>query len=308
MARAASKRERMRRRTDAEGGENTGPRPTWSGTLSFGLVSIPVSLFSASRSAGPRSHLFTEDGSRITRHYYCPKDDRDLEDDELVRGFELPGKKDKYIEVDDDELRALAPKKSREIALHAFTERSALHESLFERGYVLTPSEGGVKAYRLLAEAMQRADRAGIASFVLRERAYIVAIVAQGGLLLGQTLRFADELRTPKDVGLPEREEPSKALVSKLSRSLLEKQRGRFDPFSLVDPAHRKLEQLIASKVKQGKVLEAPEPSAEPAAQSGAEVVDLMELLRSSLAGSGKGNAGAGSGSGARSRTKKRAS
>jgi DNA end-binding protein Ku len=272
-----------KRHHSAEGEGHTGPRPAWSGTLSFGLVSIPVALHPATHAAGPRAHMFAEDGSALHRHYYCPRDDRDLESSELVRGFELPDKPDHYVEVLDEELAALAPKKSREIALHAFCERAALHESLFERAYVLSPTEVGAKAYKLLAEAMQRADRAGIATFVLRERAYIVAILAQGGLLLAETLRFADELRSPADVGLPKREAPSKALVSRMSRVLLEKQRGRFDPQKLVDPAHKKLEQLLAAKKKRGEVVSAPEAEPETGEQASAEVVDLMALLKDSL-------------------------
>lgn len=276
---------RRKQHAESESSEQrVGPRPAWSGTLSFGLVSIPVGLYSATHAAGPRAHLFSEDGSPLKRHYYCPKDDRDLADDELVRGFELPDKPDHYIEVEDEELAALAPKKSREIALHAFCERSALHESLFERGYVLSPTEAGAKAYKLLAAAMQRAQRAGIATFVLRERAYIVAILSDGGLLLAQTLRFADELRAPKAVGLPKLEEPPKAQVSRMARALLEKQRGRFDPYKLIDPAHEKLEKLLASKKKRGEVRSAPEAAPEQAeAQGNAEVLDLMALLKNSL-------------------------
>lgn len=276
---SAHKRQRSAEREE----QRTGPRPTWSGSLSFGLVSIPVALHSTTHAAGPRAHMFSEDGSALHRHYYCPADDRDLEASELVRGFELPDKPDHYIEVQDDELAALAPKKSREIALHAFCARTDLHESLFERGYVLSPAEAGAKAYKLLAEAMQRADRAGIATFVLRERAYIVAILAQRGLLLAETLRFADELRTPADVGLPKRSAPAKTQVSQMARLLLEKQRGRFDPQSLVDPAHKKLQQLLAAKKKRGEVLQAVEAGPEAAEQGGAEVLDLMALLKQSL-------------------------
>ena len=186
------------------------------------------------------------------------------------------------LHVKDEELAALAPKKSREIALQSFCARTDLHEALFERGYVLVPAEAGTKAYKLLSEAMQRADRAGIATFVLRERAYIVAILAHNGVLLAETLRFADELRAPKGVGLPKREAPAKSEVSRMARALLEKQRGRFDVHKLVDPAHAKLEQLLAAKKKRGEVVEAADVTPEAASQ-GAEVVDLMPMLKSSL-------------------------
>lgn len=275
------------RKKDAESAEQQqGPRPTWSGNLSFGLVTIPVELYSATRPPPLRAHTVTEDGVRVARKYYCDKDDRDLQADELVRGFELPD--GKYVLVDDAELEALAPKKSREIDLQLFTDQASLHPALFENPYVLAPARDNTagKAYRLLVEVMHRQRRAGIATFVLREREYIIAIVSDGRLLLGETLRFADELRSAETMELPSPKKPKAALVTKFARALAAKGKGAFDPTKLVDPGHEALAKLLESKRKKGEVVKpppTPENENAVAEADGGEVVDLMRMLKQSL-------------------------
>jgi DNA end-binding protein Ku len=269
-------------------GEQTpqGPRPTWRGHLSFGLVTIPVELYPASRPASLRAHSVTEDGVRLARKYYCPNDEQALEAEDLVRGYEVA--KDEYVVVDDAELEALAPKKSREIELRLFTDRDGLHPALFENPYVLAPARDKTagKAYRLLAHVMHEKARAGIATFVLHEREYIIAIVSDGELLLGETLRFADELRSSADVDLPAAQKPQAALVSKFTRALEAKAKGHFDPKKLIDPAHENLAKLLEAKRRKGEVLKPPTDSAaaeSTAAAEGGEVIDLMRLLKQSL-------------------------
>jgi DNA end-binding protein Ku len=276
----ASKRADKEPETEAR---EAGPRPTWSGTLSFGLVTIPVELYSATRAPTLRAHTVTDDGVRLVRKYYCPKDDRDLESDDLVRGAELPN--GKYVIVEDEELRALAPKKSREIALQSFVDSDSLHPSMFEHPYVLAPAadRGASKAYGLLVQVMQKNKRAGIATFVLREREYIIAIVSDGRLLLGQTLRFAAELRTADDIGLPEPEDVSKAQVAKWTKALGGKKHGRFDPSALRDPAEERLAKLLSQKRSKGEVIEpAADSGPDPAAEQG-EMLDLMLMLKQSI-------------------------
>lgn len=268
---------------------NDGPRPTWSGTLSFGLVTIPVELYSAARQPSLRAHTVTEDGTRLARRYYCPDDDRDLESDDLVRGAEVNGK---WVTVDDEELEALAPKKSREIELKLFTARANLHPALFENPYVLAPARDNTasKAYQLLVSVMHQQDRAGVATFVLREREYIIAIISDGRLLLGETLRFADEIRSAKDVQLPAPGTFDPKLVQRFTRALEAKGKGRFDATKLVDPGHEKLAKLLEQKRKKGQVVTPPEPDeVASAAAEGGEVVDLMRLLKQSLQ-AGKGS------------------
>ena len=177
------------------------PRSFWSGTIAFGLVSIPVSLYVASRSGGISLRMVDEDGTPLRRRYFCSKDGEPLEADDIVRGYEV--EKDRFVIVKDEELEALAPEKSREIDLKRFVPLAQIDPIWFERGYFLAPDKGAMKAYRLLANTMEQEGRAGIATFVMRGKEYLVAIIGQQGLLRAETLRFHDELRTPDDVGLP---------------------------------------------------------------------------------------------------------
>ncbi|HEY2735167.1 MAG TPA: Ku protein [Polyangiales bacterium] len=260
----------------------TGPRPAWSGTISFGLVSVPVELYPASRPRRLRARMLDDDGSVLSRRYFCPQDDKDLDDSEIVRGYELPD--GKYVTVEDDELEALAPKKSREIDLRLFTDQHSLNPAWFEHAYVLVPTEEGTKAYRLLAEVMHHTQRAGIATFVMREREYIIAIVSDGHCLLGETLRFADELRPVDELAIPPRPDQLPApLLRKLKQALAAKHH-ELDRDELIDPAHAKLEKLIETKQKRGEVEAAKDaPAKEAAAVGGADVIDLMQVLKRSL-------------------------
>ena len=268
-----------------EAGDNPQPsrRPAWSGTISFGLVSVPVELYSATRPRKLRSRMLDASGTPVARRYFCPEDEKLLDDSEIVRGYELPN--GESITVEDEELAALAPKKSREIDLRLFTHEDQLNPAWFDHAYVLVPGSEGGKAYRLLAEVMHRTQRVGIASFVMRAREYIIAIFSDGHVLLGQTLRFADELRSPDDLGISGSAKVPPALLEKF-RQLLSNGRGkRFDPGSLVDPGHAALETLIEAKRKRGDVLQSREAPEAATDADGAEVIDLMQLLKNSLQG-----------------------
>jgi DNA end-binding protein Ku len=261
----------------------SGPRPTWSGSLSFGLVTIPVELHAATRSRRRRARMLDEHGQPLQRRYYCPEDGETLDDSEIARGYELP--KGKYVLVEDDELEALEPKKSREIDLRLFTDQQTLDPVAFEHAYVLIPASEGNKAYRLLTQVMHRTQRAGIATFVMREREYIIAIVSDGRCLLAQTLRFADELRPVDELGLPKAGAAPKPLLARIERALASKQARHIDAKKLIDPAHAQLEKLIETKRKRGDVVAAPAAEAPADEHAGAEVIDLMQLLKGSLRG-----------------------
>jgi DNA end-binding protein Ku len=201
-ARRSVRRTRGERRAEREPREARGVRAFWSGTISFGLVSVPVDLHSAVRSQKPALRMLAPDGTPLARRYRCPEHDRDVDGDELVRGYEVePGE---HVVVTDEELEALAPRASRDIDLRKFVPLAQLDPFRFERAYVLAPQGDSVKAYRLLAEVMEREERAGIATFVLRGKQHLVAILARGGVLHAETLRFAGEVRSPESVGLPD--------------------------------------------------------------------------------------------------------
>lgn len=258
------------------------PRSFWSGSIAFGLVTVPVSLFVAQRPSHVSLRMVDENGTPLRRRYFCSAEDRPLDRDEIVRGYEV--EKDRYVVVADEELEALAPEKSREIDLKRFVERSQIDPIYFDRAYFLAPDRGAVKAYRLLARAMEDAGRAGIATFVMRGKEYLVAIIAERGVLRAETLRFFDELRSPADVGLP-RLEPAKAeRVRAVERAMGELAAERLDRDALRDLEAGRLRELAERKLASGTDVVAAEAVAEEVeAEEGAEVIDLMQVLKRSL-------------------------
>src|SRR5258707_3823113 len=170
------------------------PHSLGSGTISFGLVSIPVRLYTAASSANVSfNQLHGVCGSRIRQQTFCPKCNKTVERAELVRGYEFA--KDQYVQVKDDELKALEGEASKIIDIAEFVPLDRVDPIYFEKTYYLGPDKGGEKAYRLLAEAMAKSDRVALAKFVMRGKETLVLIrAAQGGLML-HTMYFADEVR-----------------------------------------------------------------------------------------------------------------
>ena len=177
-----------------------------------------VRLFPASRHAGVRLHLISPKGSLLKRKFYCPREKKALSANDIVRGYELDN--GSYITVEDKELEAIEPLKTQEIALQQFVSLEDLPPVLLERGYYLTPQKEAAKAYRLLAEVMEHTRKAGIATFVMHDREYLVAIFGRAGILCAQTLRFHDELREPSAIGLPKPKSPSRARVAAFERTI----------------------------------------------------------------------------------------
>src|SRR4051812_13022506 len=165
--------------------------PFWSGTITFGLVSVPVDFFPAVRSHRVSLKMFGPDGKPLVRKFFS-QDGKRLADGDIVRGFEQDD--GNVVVITDDELDALEPRKSRDIDLRRFVLRDQIPASMLERHYVLAPGGESSKAYHLLAKAMERDHRAGIATYVMRGKEYLIAIFAEKGLLFGSTLRFPDEI------------------------------------------------------------------------------------------------------------------
>jgi DNA end-binding protein Ku len=222
--------------------------------------------------------MLDADGTPLARRYYCPADAREVDADHLERGYALDD--GTIVVVADEELEALAPKKSREIDLRRFVDRDSIDPLYFERSYFLAPGKGSGKAYRLLAAVMESSRRAGIATFVMREKEYLVAIFAEGGLLRGETLRFADEVRSARAVGLSKAARVDAAAVKRMARSVRTLAKQRWDASELSDP-HEAVRQLAERKYrKKQDVIR----SRAAARDEGGEVIDLMQMLRESLA------------------------
>jgi DNA end-binding protein Ku len=265
-----------------ENGERSGPRPFWSGTLTFGLVSVPVNLFPANRSVRTPLRMLGPEGEPLSRKYYSEKTERDLDADEIVRGYEID--KGKYVVVTDEELDRLAPDKSRDIDLKVFVPEDSIPPVHFERGYFLTPAEGSEKAYKLLAETMEKSGNAGLATFVMRGKEYLVSIFAEHGILRAETMRFADELRSPADVGLPKKKpKVPAATVRKFEKLISSKSKKQFSPARLKDEQTERLLKLVKKKSAQRRnvvTVETEEPER-------GNVIDLVAVLKKSLAGKG---------------------
>jgi DNA end-binding protein Ku len=277
-------RSRARERED----DSAVARGIWTGSLTFGLVSVPVELYTAERHAAVRLRMLGPKGAPLGRRYVCPKEERPLEPDEIARGYEVAA--DEYVIVTDDELEALAPRRSRDIELTRFVDRSALDPRHFEHAYIVAPAGEQTKAYRLLAELMESTGRAAIATFVMRDKAYWVAILADGGLLRAETLRSGDELRTPEDLGLPKAKRADAARAKKMAKAIDALAKTALDPRELADDAPDALLELARKKRARGEdVVEAP--AGAPAEETGGDVIDLMALLKDRLRARGAGKA-----------------
>ena len=263
-------------------------RAFWSGTITFGLVSIPVNLFPGTRSQRAALRMLADDGTPLQRRFFCEKQNREVSRDEIVRGYETA--KGKYVVITDDELEALEPKKSRDIDLRRFVPAEDIDPLFFERSYYLAPAGETVKAYRLLAETMGKTKRAGIATFVMRGKEYLVAIVADDGLLRADTLRFADEIRAPRAVGLPDIGAVKAADVTKFRKMIKTHSSAKLAEKELEDEYSERIRKLAAKKEKKDQdVYELPDGFEDDGGgdDDDVQVIDLVEVLKRSLKSGG---------------------
>ena len=253
------------------------PHPVGPGTISFGLVSIPVKLYTAASSGNVSFNLLHDAcGSRIRQQTFCPTCNETVERTALVRGYEFA--KNQYVRVTDDELKALEGEASKSIDIAAFVPLASVDPIYFEKTYYLGPEKGGEKAYRLLTEAMAKSERVALAKFVMRGKESLVLIrAAQDGLML-HTMYFADEVRSFAEI---ERGKDAKfrdaemGLALKLIDGLTAE---TFTPEEFTDEYRERVLAMITAKVEGEEIV-----SALPEAPK-ARVIDLMEALQQSLA------------------------
>lgn len=225
---------------------------------------------------------FGPGGKALKRRYFTEEGEL-LADDEVVRGYEV--EEGKFIVVTDEELEKLEPRKSRDIDLRRFVGRDEIPANLFERHYVLAPGGESTKAYHLLAEAMEREGRAGIATYVMRGREYLVAIYAERGLLFGATLRFVDQLRTPESIGLPEvSAAPAKAL-KEVKAALKACLANSLDTKLFVDEESDALLKLAQRKEAKSRDLIEVEAGEDDDDGGGDDILDIMAILKQRMQG-----------------------
>jgi DNA end-binding protein Ku len=257
-------------------------RSLWSGTITFGLVSIPVDLLTAVRPRQTAMKLVDKAGHALGRRYHCSKEGKKLNIDDLVRGYETDD--GKMVVITDEEFESVAPEMSADIELRNFVPLEQIPPLYFQKPYFLAPSGKSAKAYYLLAATMERTGRVAIGSFVMRGHEYLVAIVSDHGVLRADTLRYADEIRTPESIGLPKRAKVAASKVTQFTKAIDDLTRKELDMSELEDQEAEALKELVEAKQKDGDDVIHPSGLEEEDAEAGgAQIIDLMAVLKKSL-------------------------
>jgi DNA end-binding protein Ku len=258
-------------------------RAIWSGAISFGLVNIPVKLYSAVRKKTVRFHqLDSADNTRIQQKRVNPNTGEDVPYEQLVKGYELSP--DRYVVVRPEELESVEPKKTRTIDIEDFVELDQIDPIYYDHPYYLAPAEGAAKAYALLLQAMKESGRVGIARVVIRSKEQLVAIRPREDLLVMETLLFGDEGVPPREVGELDavgEVEAGKREVE-MAEQLIESLATEFDPDRYRDTYRERVLELIERKA------EGHEVAIQAAPEAPAEVPDLMAALEASIASAKK--------------------
>lgn len=279
-------RKKRRRGGKDDANRPAGRRPVWSGTLAFGLVTMPVELYSTVSGGSSGLRMIGPDGAPLSRRYYSERSRELLEDEDIVRGYEVA--EGEFVLIEDEELEALDPDRSRTIELEMFVPHGQIDPLLVNSSYLVIPREEATAAYRLLVASMADSGQAGIARFVLRDRTYQVALVSVQGTLRALTLRYPDELRSPEDVGLPEPEPADLDDIEALAGAMKKLETEELDPELLEDDSARRLEQLVVRKLKDNEDVLEPPAADDDDSETDDSGIDLLEQLRRSLdSGSG---------------------
>ena len=255
-------------------------RPIGSATLSFGLVSVPIKLFSTSESqaAVAFNWLHKGCGSRLKQQYVCPKDGVKVEKDDMVKGFEFS--KGQYVLFSSDEVKALGMERTETVEIAEFVPAELVDRLWLEKAYYLGPEKGGERAYKLLTEALKTTKRAALGQYAARGKQYLVMVRPLGAGLVMEQLHYADEVRSMDEVPIPEGE-VKKAELALAVQIIQQGASDTFQPDKYEDTVKKRMLESIQRKV------EGEEITSEPAAAPETQIIDLMEALKASLAKGG---------------------
>jgi DNA end-binding protein Ku len=248
-------------------------------TVSFGLVAIPVKLYTATQSANAISFnlLHKKDGSRLKQQYVCQKEGVVVERDDMVKGYEFA--KDQYVRFTPEEIKALEEVGSRSVEISEFVPIESVDPVYYDKTYYLAPDKGAAKPYALLTEALKQSGRAAVGRWASRGKGYIVILRPIGDVLALQQLHYATDVRPASEVDVPKPE--VKPAELKLAQQLIDQQTAeRFEPTAFKDEVRARIEAAIQKKVEEGKEISVAEVAPEPGE---GKVIDLMEALRASL-------------------------
>ena len=262
-------------------------RALWKGSISFGLVNIPIELHTAVRNHRPKFRmLHAKDKSPVKFERVCLRDGHPVAWEDLVKGYEYS--KGRFVIMTKEDFQAAAVEKTRTVDIVDFVKAEDIDDRFFETPYYLVPAKGGERAYALLREAIRESGRIGVAKFILRDAQHLAAVEVIEDAIVLSVMRFADELVDVKQFDFPTANGVRKAELD-MAKALVNSLAADWDPSKYTDQYRENLMRIIQGKMK-GRDVEL-EPTSEPRQ---AEVVDLMERLRRSLAQSGGGGKGGG--------------
>jgi DNA end-binding protein Ku len=258
------------------------PRSIWRGAISFGLVNVPVKLYSAvSKKTVRFNQLHEKDNSRIQMKRWCPEEDAEVPYEEIVKGYEISP--DKYVVITPEELESLDPKKTRTIDIEDFVDLDEIDPLYYEHPYYLVPDTGAAKPYKLLLSALQQSNKVAIARVVIRSKEYLTAIRPADGVLTMETMLFADELVPTKELDeLPDEDVSATEREVQMAMQLIESLTTEFEPEKYHDTYREAVLDLIERKAEGEEIV------VEAAPEEPAKVPDLMAALEASLAATKK--------------------
>lgn len=264
-------------------------RAVWKGAVTFGLVNVPVKLYSATEDHDVSLHqVHDEDGGRIRYQRKCEVCGKVVEYKNIDKAYDDG---ERTVVITDDDLKALPAERSREIEVVEFVPTEQIDPIMFDRSYYLEPDSASNKAYVLLRRTLESTERTAIVRMALRQKTRLAALRVHGDVLMVQTLLWSDEVRA---ADFPSLDEPVKISSKELdlSKQLVESLVSDFDPEQFVDEYQQELRTLIAAKLEQGEALDTAATFGEQPEEEGGEVIDLMEALRQSIAAKREGGGG----------------
>jgi DNA end-binding protein Ku len=266
------------------------PRGLWKGAISFGLVNVPVELYSAQKRSAELdlTMLDKRDLAPVGYQRVNKASGKEVPWEDVVKGYEYED--DKYVVLSEEDFRRANPEAAKTVDIVAFVDLAEIPPIYFETPYLLGPSKRGEKAYALLRDAMAKARKAGIATVVIRTKQYLAALIPQHEALVLNTLRYYKELKKPEELEIPEKLKGQKPTSKELDMALrlIEDMADEWKPEKYPDTFHEDLLKRIEEKVKAGQTKEITEPEKEEKAAKSADVIDLMSLLKKSVEGGRK--------------------
>jgi DNA end-binding protein Ku len=267
-------------------------RAFWKGAISFGLVYIPVDLYSATHSAAiDLDFLDKRDFSPVGYQRYNKRTGKLVEWKDIVRGYQY--EKGKYVALSDEDFRQANTKAAQTIEITSFTDAANLSPEYYETPYYVAPQKGGQKVYALLREALQRTGKVAIATVVIRTRQHLGVLFPAGDILTLNTLRFSDEIRTAEDMGVTAPGAKAAGLAAReisMAEKLIADMTGPWEPRQYRDTYREDLMKRINEKVRSRDTHSLPEASKSGKPRKSAEIIDLVAVLKQSLAKGGRGS------------------